>query len=180
MEIQAVNWAYLAGSGSLKFGFLVTIRNTCRTPVGCRKNYCIGWSFTFGLRSVENSYKKGTLKNLMSVMDTKCILFIFFRSPPQFFEEVVLVDDESELPHLHEQLERELEKPYYKGRVTLVRNKEREGLIRSRNNGALAARGEVRSHILPHFFTISVTFSLRCGPRQQLTNNHCSNIFEWD
>ena len=80
------------------------------------------------------------------------ILFIFFRSPPQFFEEVVLVDDESELPHLHEQLERELEKPYYKGRVTLVRNKEREGLIRSRNNGALAARGEVRVQYFSHHF----------------------------
>ena len=85
------------------------------------------------------------------------ILFIFFRSPPQFFEEVVLVDDESELPHLHEQLERELEKPYYKGRVTLVRNKEREGLIRSRNNGALAARGEVSS-ILFTFSTILLLF----------------------
>jgi len=65
------------------------------------------------------------------------------RTPPQFLEEVVLVDDESELEHLHEKLEKEIEKPYYKGRVTLVRNKEREGLIRSRNNGALAARGEV-------------------------------------
>lgn len=65
------------------------------------------------------------------------------RSPPQFLEEVVLVDDFSELEHLHEPLQEELEKPYYKGRVRLVRNKEREGLIRARNNGAIAARGEV-------------------------------------
>ena len=67
------------------------------------------------------------------------------RSPPQFFEEVVLVDDKSELEHLHERLDEELKKPYYKGRVKLVRNKEREGLIRSRNNGAIAATGEVRN-----------------------------------
>ena len=67
------------------------------------------------------------------------------RSPPQFFEEVVLVDDKSELEHLHEQLEEEIKKPYYAGRVKLVRNKEREGLIRSRNNGAIAATGEVRN-----------------------------------
>ena len=65
------------------------------------------------------------------------------RSPPQFLEEVLLVDDKSELEHLHEQLENEIEKPYYKGRVRLIRNAEREGLIRSRNNGAVAARGEV-------------------------------------
>lgn len=68
---------------------------------------------------------------------------ILNRSPPQFLEEVLLVDDESELEHLHEPLELELEKPYYKGRVRLIRNSEREGLIRSRNNGAIAARGEV-------------------------------------
>ena len=52
------------------------------------------------------------------------------RSPPQFLHEVVLVDDKSELEHLHEKLEREIEKPYYKGKVIIVRNKEREGLIR--------------------------------------------------
>ena len=58
-------------------------------------------------------------------------------------KEVLLVDDKSELDHLHEPLEHELEKPYYKGRVRLIRNAEREGLIRSRNNGAVAAWGEV-------------------------------------
>ena len=57
---------------------------------------------------------------------------------------LLIVDDESELEHLHKPLEDELEKPYYNGRVRIVRNKEREGLIRSRNNGAIAARGEVR------------------------------------
>ena len=67
---------------------------------------------------------------------------IINRSPPQFLHEVVLVDDKSELEHLHEKLEEELKKPYY-AKVKLVRNKEREGLIRARNNGAIAATGEV-------------------------------------
>ena len=64
------------------------------------------------------------------------------RSPPQFLHEVVLVDDKSELEHLHDQLEQEIKKPYY-AKVKLVRNPEREGLIRARNNGAIAATGDV-------------------------------------
>ena len=67
---------------------------------------------------------------------------IINRSPPQFLHEVVLVDDKSELEHLHEQLDEELKKSYY-SKVRLVRNKEREGLIRAKNYGAQAATGDV-------------------------------------
>jgi len=65
------------------------------------------------------------------------------RTPARYLHEIVLVDDKSELEHLHERLDEEILKPYYQGKIKLVRNKEREGLIRARNNGALAATGDV-------------------------------------
>ncbi|XP_065670493.1 N-acetylgalactosaminyltransferase 7 [Hydra vulgaris] len=65
------------------------------------------------------------------------------RTPPHLLHEIVLVDDKSELEHLHERLDEEIKKPYYQSKVKLVRNKQREGLIRARNIGAIAATGEV-------------------------------------
>lgn len=94
------------------------------------------------------------LRTVQSVID---------RSPPQFLEEVLLVDDYSEkgvqstlkkkeftspyfilffhLGHLKRKLEDFIER--YDGKVRLIRNKEREGLIRTRTRGAEEARGEV-------------------------------------
>ena len=52
------------------------------------------------------------------------------------------MDDKSELNHLHERLDEEIKKPFYEGKIKIVRNKQREGLIRARNNGAIAATGD--------------------------------------
>ena len=92
------------------------------------------------------------LRTVQSVID---------RSPPQFLEEVLLVDDYSDkgfqtnqkgleyiinryclfAVHLKKKLEDFIER--YNGKVRLIRNKEREGLIRTRTRGAEEARGEV-------------------------------------
>ena len=61
-----------------------------------------------------------------------------------YLHEIVLVDDKSELQHLHESLDEELRKPFYQNKVKIVRNKEREGLIRARNNGAITASGKLK------------------------------------
>jgi|ERR1719319_1045343 len=68
---------------------------------------------------------------------------IINRTPPELLEEVILVDDKSELAHLGAPLEEELKKEYYQGKVWIHRNEHREGLIRAKNNGAKVANGEV-------------------------------------
>ncbi|XP_071524231.1 N-acetylgalactosaminyltransferase 7 isoform X4 [Panulirus ornatus] len=63
------------------------------------------------------------------------------RSPPQFLKEVLLVDDFSDKASLKEPLEDYITR--WNGKVRLIRNKERAGLIRTRITGAEEARGEV-------------------------------------
>ncbi|XP_028967008.1 N-acetylgalactosaminyltransferase 7 [Galendromus occidentalis] len=65
------------------------------------------------------------------------------RSPRQFLHEVVLVDDFSDKLNLREELENYIARNFPKGLVRLVRNKSRQGLIRSRSYGAEVATGEV-------------------------------------
>jgi polypeptide N-acetylgalactosaminyltransferase len=66
------------------------------------------------------------------------------RSPPQFLEEVLLVDDFSDKPSLGAPLEDYISQ--FKEKVRLIRNEKREGLIRTRSKGAEHAHGEVRKY----------------------------------
>ena len=66
---------------------------------------------------------------------------VLLRSPPKLLREVILVDDFSDKDHLKEKLADYL--AGFGDKVRLIRNEEREGLIRTRTNGAKAARGEV-------------------------------------
>ncbi|XP_070578285.1 N-acetylgalactosaminyltransferase 7-like [Ptychodera flava] len=69
---------------------------------------------------------------------------IFNTSPPHLLAEVVMVDDFSDKDHLGKRLEDYIAQPRFKDKVKLVRNKQREGLIRARTIGAVnAERGEV-------------------------------------
>lgn len=63
------------------------------------------------------------------------------RTPSQFLEEVLLVDDFSDKPDLGQGLKNYLK--IFRGQVRLIRNKERQGLIRSRTRGAQEAKGVV-------------------------------------
>uniref|UniRef100_A0A1I7Y004 Polypeptide N-acetylgalactosaminyltransferase n=1 Tax=Steinernema glaseri TaxID=37863 RepID=A0A1I7Y004_9BILA len=66
---------------------------------------------------------------------------VLLRSPPHLIKEIILVDDYSDKPHLKGKLEEYIKQ--FNGKVKLIRNKEREGLIRTRSNGAHAATGDV-------------------------------------
>ncbi|XP_046442678.1 N-acetylgalactosaminyltransferase 7-like [Daphnia pulex] len=109
-----------------------------RTISDTRTPECQHWSYPEDLPKASvvivfhNEGWSTLLRTVQSVID---------RSPPQFLEEVLLVDDFSEKAHLKRKLEDFIER--YDGKVRLIRNKEREGLIRTRTRGAEEARGEV-------------------------------------
>ncbi|KAG1650392.1 N-acetylgalactosaminyltransferase 7 [Nymphon striatum] len=72
------------------------------------------------------------MRTVQSVLD---------RSPPQFLEEVLLIDDFSDKENLGGTLVDFIRR--YEGKVRLARNGQREGLIRSKSIGAEKAIGEV-------------------------------------
>ncbi|XP_055328449.1 N-acetylgalactosaminyltransferase 7-like [Paramacrobiotus metropolitanus] len=63
------------------------------------------------------------------------------RTPPHLLAEVLLVDDFSDKVRLKDALDEYITR--FKGKVKIVRNQEREGLIRTRSIGARKAVGEV-------------------------------------
>ncbi|XP_014259783.1 N-acetylgalactosaminyltransferase 7 isoform X2 [Cimex lectularius] len=71
----------------------------------------------------------------------RTVTSVLKRTPPEFLEEVLLVDDYSDKEDLKSKLENTIEE--LNGKVRLIRNKEREGLIRTRSRGAVEARGKV-------------------------------------
>merc|ERR550519_2172988 len=97
-----------------------------RTVPDTREDECRYWDYPTDLPSASvilvfhNEGWSTLLRTVHSIIN---------RSPPQFLHEIVLVDDKSEMDHLHQQLEDLLKQEYYR-KVKLVRNEQREGLIR--------------------------------------------------
>ncbi|CAF0970673.1 unnamed protein product [Adineta ricciae] len=79
----------------------------------------------------HNEARSALLRTVWSVLD---------RSPQKLLNEVILVDDFSDKEHLKKMLEDDI-KPL--PNVRLLRTGKREGLIRARLKGALAAKGKV-------------------------------------
>lgn len=70
------------------------------------------------------------------------------RSPDYILHEIVLVDDFSDKANLKGKLDKYIER--FNGKVRIIRNKEREGLIRTRSRGAKEATGEVIVYLDAH------------------------------
>lgn len=66
---------------------------------------------------------------------------VFFRSPPKVLKEILLVDDFSDKQNLKQELDDYITR--FDGKVRIIRNIQREGLIRTRSRGAQEATGEV-------------------------------------
>lgn len=67
---------------------------------------------------------------------------ILTRSPEDYLEEIILVDDMSDLDHLHDDIQNYLNENSLE-KVKLIVTDRREGLIRARLVGARKAQGEV-------------------------------------
>jgi polypeptide N-acetylgalactosaminyltransferase len=73
----------------------------------------------------------------------RSITTVFKRTPKSILKEVILMDDYSDLEELQTPLEAEIAKLNSTGKIRLLRNSQREGLIRSRVYGARNATAEV-------------------------------------
>lgn len=81
-----------------------------------------------------NEHQMTLLRSINSVLK---------RTSPNSLQEIILVDDFSEYDDLIEGLDQEIKKFDVEGKVRLIRNQKREGLIRSRVIGARDAKGDV-------------------------------------
>lgn len=103
-----------------------------------RLEECKHWVYPENLPSTSviivfhNEGKSVLLRTVHSVIN---------RSPPQFLKEILLVDDFSDKENLKHELGNYIER--FNGKVRIIRNTKREGLIRTRSRGAQEATGEV-------------------------------------
>ncbi|KAI1715360.1 glycosyl transferase family 2 domain-containing protein [Ditylenchus destructor] len=109
-----------------------------RTIPDVRMNECKYWHYPENMpaASVVIAFHNEGWSPLLRTVHS-----VLLRSPHNLLKEVILVDDFSNKDHLKEKLDEYIKQ--FNGKVRLIRNKEREGLIRTRTIGAQAAEGEV-------------------------------------
>lgn len=81
-----------------------------------------------------NEHFKTLLRTVYSVLN---------KTPENLLEEIILIDDMSDLKNLHEELEEYIKTKSLR-KVKLIKAERREGLIRARLLGARKAKGKVQ------------------------------------
>ncbi|XP_051008155.1 inactive polypeptide N-acetylgalactosaminyltransferase-like protein 5 [Acomys russatus] len=127
--------------GFMQYGFNAVISRRLginRDVPDSRDKICYQKHYPFYLPSASiiicfyNEEFNTLLRTVSSVMS---------RTPHHVLEEIILVDDKSEIDDLKKKLDYHLE--LIREKIKLVRNRKREGLIRSRMIGASRASGDV-------------------------------------
>lgn len=79
----------------------------------------------------------------------RCVHSVYNRTPKNLLHEIVLVNDKSTFPDLYQDLHLYV-KQMFNGKVKIIENSERQGLIKARMTGAKAATGEVLAFLDSH------------------------------
>lgn len=109
-----------------------------RTILDTRLEECKHWKYPTNLPTTSviivfhNEGWSVLLRTVHSVLN---------RTPSYILKEILLVDDFSDKENLKYDLEKYIDQ--FDGKVRLIRNAQREGLIRTRSRGAVEAKGEV-------------------------------------
>ncbi|KAM5190279.1 inactive polypeptide N-acetylgalactosaminyltransferase-like protein 5 [Callospermophilus lateralis] len=128
-------------SGFLKYGLNIIVSKSLgyqRDVPDSRNAICLGKQYPVNLptASVVICFYNEEFHVLFRTVSS-----VTYLTPSHLLEEIILVDDHSEYDDLKEKLDGYLE--IFRGKIKLIRNKEREGLIRSRMIGAGHASGDV-------------------------------------
>ncbi|XP_066091874.1 inactive polypeptide N-acetylgalactosaminyltransferase-like protein 5 [Saccopteryx bilineata] len=127
--------------GFLNYGFNIIISKhlgserhvpDTRNKMCLQKHYPIHLPTASVIICFHNEELNALLRTVSSVMNL---------TPHKILEEIILVDDMSDFGDLKEELDHHLEN--FRGKIKIIRNKKREGLIRARLIGAARASGDV-------------------------------------
>ncbi|XP_021693979.1 N-acetylgalactosaminyltransferase 7 [Aedes aegypti] len=137
-----------ASDAEMEYGMNIVVSDTIsldRTIRDTRLEECKHWDYPHNLptTSVIIVFHNEGFSVLMRTVHS-----VLNRSPKHVLHEIILVDDFSDKEDLKEKLENYIER--FDGKVKLIRNVEREGLIRTRSRGAKEATGEVIVYLDAH------------------------------
>lgn len=139
---------YEGDASEMEYGMNIAVSDVIsldRTVKDTRLEECKHWDYPHNLpkTSVIIVFHNEGFSVLMRTVHS-----VLNRSPKHVLHEIILVDDFSDKEDLKSKLDTYITK--FNGKVRVLRNPEREGLIRTRSRGAQEATGEVIVYLDAH------------------------------